>query len=181
MTATDAQTRGTYTYLFSDIELSTQLESDVGRERYAAVRERHRAILRDVWAAHDGREQVTEGDSFFVVFAEAPAAVEAAVDGQRRLAAEPWPDDAAIRVRMGVHVGRGELDADGSYVGHDVHRAARIEAAAHGGQVLLSEAASDLVERPAGSVPATASRAASERSTWPPCAAASIRAARCTS
>ncbi len=116
MTATDRPDPGTFTFLFSDIERSTQLEQRVGRDRYAAVRERHRAILRDVWAAHDGDEQGTEGDSFFVVFAEAPAAVAAAVDGQRGLAAEPWPDDAPIRVRMGLHTGGGEVTG-GSFVG----------------------------------------------------------------
>ena len=84
-------------------------------------------------------EVQTEGDGFFAAFTRAPAAIAAAVQAQRDLAAEPWPPDAPIRVRMGLHAGEGVVDADGSYVGHDVHRAARVAGAAHGGQVLVSE------------------------------------------
>jgi predicted ATPase len=90
---------------------------------------------------------LNEGDGFFFVFERTSEAVAALVDAQRALDAEPWPDDAPIRVRMGMHTGDGRLDADGSYVGADVHRAARITAAGHGGQVLLSEATSLLVAR----------------------------------
>jgi predicted ATPase len=87
----------------------------------------------------------TEGDGFFIVAPRTSDAVAVAVDTQRALAAEPWPDDATIRVRMGIHTGDGRLDADGEYVGADVHRAARVAAAGHGGQVLLSETTSSLV------------------------------------
>jgi predicted ATPase/class 3 adenylate cyclase len=145
MTEPEALTRGTYTFLFTDIEGSTRLETSVGRDRYADLRERHRAILRAVWEASDGQEQSTEGDSFFVVFPEAPAAVAAAVAGQRALAAEPWPDDAPIRVRMGLNSGGAEVSGD-SLVGLGVNRAARIAGLAHGGQILASKLTQDLLE-----------------------------------
>ena len=86
-----------------------------------------------------------------MAFARAPAAVAATVRAQRDLAAEPWPPDGTIRVRMGLHAGEGVVDAEGSYVGHDIHRAARIAGAAHGGQVLLSDAVRALA---AASLPA---------------------------
>jgi predicted ATPase/class 3 adenylate cyclase len=129
---------GTVTFLFSDIEGSTRLEERVGTAVYAGLRERHRELLRGAFAAHDGQEQGTEGDSFFVVFASARQAVAAAVDGSRALAAESWPGGATVRVRMGLHTGEASL-AGGSLVGLDVNRAARIAAAAHGGQILASE------------------------------------------
>jgi predicted ATPase/class 3 adenylate cyclase len=135
---------GTVTFLFSDIEGSTLLAQALGPERYGAVLERHRALLRAAFEASGGTEVGTEGDSFFVVFDRPVAAVGAAADAQRRLAAEPWPDEATVRVRMGIHSGEGIL-ADGTYVGNDVNRAARIAAAAHGGQILLSETTSSLV------------------------------------
>jgi predicted ATPase len=105
----------------------------------------HRRTLRDAFGRHGGIEKGTEGDSFFVVFAEAPAAIAAAVDGQRGLASERWPPGAEVRVRMGLHTGRGRL-VEGDYVGLDVHRAARIAAAAHGGQVVVSETTRALAE-----------------------------------
>ncbi len=129
---------GTVTFLFSDIEGSTRLAHDLG-DRWPALLERHRVILRAAFVAHGGVEVQTEGDGFFVAFAGAPAAIAAAARAQRDLAAEPWPPDGAVRVRMGLHAGEGVVDADGSYVGHDVHRAARVAGAAHGGQVLVSE------------------------------------------
>ncbi|MBI3747481.1 MAG: adenylate/guanylate cyclase domain-containing protein, partial [Chloroflexi bacterium] len=138
-------TSGTFTFLFSDIEGSTRLEQRVGTARYGQLRERHRAILRDAFAANDGIEQGTEGDSFFVVFAGARAAVAAAVAAQRQLAAEPWPEDEAIRVRMGLHSGEAELAGE-SLVGLDINRAARIASVGHGGQILLSEATRALLQ-----------------------------------
>ncbi len=81
-----------------------------------------------IWVAHGGREQGTEGDSFFVAFSEASTAVEAAVAGQRALLAEPWPDEVDIRVRMGLNSGGAELSGD-SLVGLGINRAARIAAA----------------------------------------------------
>ncbi len=135
---------GTLTLVFTDIEGSTRLELAVGTDRYAALLDRHRALLREAWAAADGIEIGTEGDSFFVVFERPSAAVAAAVAGQRALAAEAWPKDGGIRVRMGVHTGevaRGEM----GYVGTAINRAARIAASAHGGQVLLSSTTRSLV------------------------------------
>lgn len=145
MTESEPQTRGTFTFLFTDIEGSTGIEGRIGRDRYGALRERQRAILRDVWARHSGTEHGTEGDSFFVVFPEASAAVEAAVEAQRALGAEPWPDDAPIRVRMGLNSGGAELTG-GSLVGLSINRAARIAAVAHGGQILASGLTRDLLE-----------------------------------
>jgi predicted ATPase/class 3 adenylate cyclase len=135
---------GTATFLFSDIEGSTSLEERVGTARYADLRERHRALLRAAFEAHEGDEQGTEGDSFFVVFLSARSAVAAAVAAQRALADEPWPDDAVVRVRMGLHSGEAAM-AGGSLVGLDVNRAARIAAVAHGCQVLLSDTTRALV------------------------------------
>jgi class 3 adenylate cyclase len=86
---------------------------------------------------HGGAEQGTEGDSFFVVFGSAREAVAAAIEAQRAVSAEPWPEDAPIRVRMGLHSGEAGL-AGGSLVGLDINRAARIAAVAHGGQILVS-------------------------------------------
>ena len=94
---------------------------------------------------HAGIERGTHGDSFLVLFTEAPAAVAAAVDAQRALHEATWPDGAEVRVRMGLHSGLGTLGGD-DYVGVDIHRAARIAAAAHGGQVLVSDATRSLVE-----------------------------------
>ena len=142
---------GTATFLFSDIEGSTSLEERIGTTRYADARERHRAILRAAFDAHGGSEQGTEGDSFFVVFASAREAVAAAIDAQRALAAEPWPEDAPVAVRIGLHSGEAQA-VGGSLVGLDVNRAARIAAAAHGGQVIASSATHALVANalPAG-------------------------------
>jgi predicted ATPase len=109
------------------------------------VLDRHRTLVRAAVTAHDGVEVATEGDGFFLAFARPADAIAAVVDAQRALAAEPWPDDAQIRVRMGIHTGDGRLDRDGSYIGADVHRAARVAAAGHGGQILLSESTTTLV------------------------------------
>jgi predicted ATPase/class 3 adenylate cyclase len=128
--------RGTVTFLFSDIEGSTRLLARL-RAGYAGVLAEHRRLLRGAFREHDGREVHTEGDAFFVVFVRASDAVAAAVGGQRALAAHRWGDGVELRVRMGLHTGEGEVAA-GDYVGLDVHRAARICAAGHGGQVLLS-------------------------------------------
>ena len=128
---------GTVTFLFTDIEGSTRLAQELGAG-WPPLLERHREIARAAWAAHDGVEIGTEGDAFFVVFTSALSRrCAAAVAAQRALAAEPWPAGAEVRVRMGMHTGEGVLSG-GRYVGLDVHRAARIAAAGHGGQVLLS-------------------------------------------
>ncbi len=135
---------GTVTFLFSDIEGSSRLERDVGTDVYSTLLSRHRAILRSAFDAHGGSEQGTEGDSFFVVFPSAAEAVRAAVEGQRGLAAADWPDGRAIRVRMGLHTGEA-TPSEGGYVGIDINRTARIMAAGHGGQVLISAATRGLV------------------------------------
>jgi predicted ATPase/class 3 adenylate cyclase len=143
MTASPAPS-GTVTFLFTDIEGSTRLEQQVGTARYGTLRERHRELLRTAFAAHGGAEQSTEGDSFFVVFDSAREAVSAAIEGQRALAAESWPEEAQVRVRMGLHSGEAGV-AGGTLVGLDINRAARIAAAAHGGQILVSDATRALV------------------------------------
>ena len=136
---------GTVTFLFSDMEGSTQLVQDVGPEVFTRVLEQHNAILREAFARHDGVERGTQGDSFLVMFRDAPAAVSAAAEAQAALHRASWPDGATVRVRMGLHTGIGTLGGD-DYVGVDVNRAARIAALAHGGQVLLSDATRALTE-----------------------------------
>jgi predicted ATPase/class 3 adenylate cyclase len=135
---------GTVTFLFTDVEGSTRLAQDLG-DAWPPLLERHREIARAAWAAQQGVEIGTEGDSFFVVFSSAPHAMAAAVATQRGLAAEAWPAGAAVRIRIGMHTGEGVLSG-GSYVGLDVHRAARIAAAGYGGQVLISASTRALVE-----------------------------------
>jgi WD40 repeat protein/class 3 adenylate cyclase len=123
--------------LFTDIEGSTRLLHELG-DRYAGVLADHRRLLRDAFQRHDGVEVDTQGDSFFVAFADPGRAVAAAGDAQTALAHHAWPEGVEPRVRMGLHTGE-PLVADGHYVGIDVHRGARIAAAAHGGQTLVSE------------------------------------------
>jgi predicted ATPase/class 3 adenylate cyclase len=130
---------GTVTFLFTDIEGSTKLLQDLGDAAYTETVTEHRRILREAFSSNDGVEVDTQGDSFFVAFPSAPAAIEAATSAQRSLA------DGPIRARMGIHSGT-PLVADEDYFGVDVHRAARIAAAGHGGQVLLSAATAALVE-----------------------------------
>ena len=127
---------GTVTFLFTDIEGSTRLLAELG-EGYSEVLAEHRRALRDAWLRHDGVEVDTQGDAFFVAFARATNAVAAADEAQRALATGP------VRVRMGLHTGE-PIRSDEGYVGLDVHRAARIAAAGHGGQVLLSQATAEL-------------------------------------
>ncbi|MEA2306377.1 MAG: hypothetical protein QOH43_3657 [Solirubrobacteraceae bacterium] len=134
---------GTVTFLFTDIEGSTRLLRRLG-DRYVAVLGRHDSLVRAACEGHGGRQMNTLGDAFFVAFARAGDAVAAAVQAQRALAVEPWPRDAGVRVRMGLHTGEPMLGG-ADYVGIDVHRAARICAAGHGGQVLISRATRELV------------------------------------
>lgn len=141
---------GTVTFLFTDIEGSTRLLKRLG-ERYKDVLADQRRILRDVVEARGGREVDTQGDSFFFAFARANAALAAAVDAQRALAHHNWPEGVEVRVRMGLHTGEPAV-GDDRYVGLGVHRAARVGAVAHGGQVLLSSATRELVEEEAGGV-----------------------------
>jgi WD40 repeat protein/class 3 adenylate cyclase len=134
---------GTVTFLFTDIEGSTRLLHALG-DGYASVLTDHRRLLRDAFGRHDGLEVDTQGDSFFVAFADAHCAVAAAADAQTALARHAWPRGTEVRVRMGVHTGE-PLASDGHYVGVDVHRGARIAAAAHGGQTLVSERTREIV------------------------------------
>jgi len=128
---------GTVTFLFTDIEGSTKLLHELG-DGYADVLSEHRSVLRDAFAAHDGVEVDTQGDAFFVAFARATDAVAAAADSQRGLGEGP------VRVRMGIHTGE-PIRTDEGYAGMDVHRAARIAAVGHGGQVLVSQTSRDLL------------------------------------
>jgi predicted ATPase len=130
---------GTVTFLFTDIEGSTRLLHELGADGYTDALGGHRRAVRGAFARHDGVEVDTQGDSFFIAFSTAPAAVAAASEAQRALAAGP------ISVRMGIHTGTPNVTDEG-YVGPDVHRAARIAAAGHGGQILLSSSTASLVE-----------------------------------
>ncbi len=138
-----AAPEGTVTLLFSDIEGSTRLLQAVG-DAYSDLLLTHRRLLREAFSAHDGYEVDTGGDSFFVAFADARQAVAAARQAQEAMAGHAWPERGAIRVRMGLHTGEPRF-LDGNYLGIDVHKAARIAAAGHGGQVLLSSETRNLV------------------------------------
>ena len=135
---------GTVTLLFTDIEGSTLLLQHLG-ERYASVLIECRDLLRTVFRGHHGHEVDTQGDAFFVSFARASDAILATVAAQHALTTHPWPKGLGVRVRMGIHTGEPSLVSEG-YVGLDVHHAARIMSAGHGGQVLLSQTTRDLVE-----------------------------------
>ena len=135
---------GTVTLLFSDIEGSTRLLQQAG-DAYADLLAEHRRLLGEAFERHNGFHVDSEGDAFFVTFASAGDAASAAVEGQRALARHPWPGDIEIRVRMGLHSGEPRL-IERRYVGLDVHQAARVMAAGHGGQVLLSESTRMLLD-----------------------------------
>jgi predicted ATPase/class 3 adenylate cyclase len=137
---------GTLTLLFTDIQGSTRLAQELG-DRWPAVLADHKRLLREVFARHDGIEVDNQGDGFFFVFSRAGAAASAAADAQRRLLAHPWPKGRPVRVRMGLHTGEPVL-VENAYMGVDVHKAARICSAAHGGQVLLSAASRQLLGGP---------------------------------
>ena len=130
---------GTVTFLFTDIEGSTRLLQQLGASAYGDALAQHRHAVREAFARHDGVEVDTQGDAFFVAFPTAPGAVAAATEAQQVLEAGP------IRVRMGIHTGTPHITDEG-YVGPDVHRAARIAAAGHGGQVLISSSTASLLE-----------------------------------
>jgi class 3 adenylate cyclase len=135
---------GAVTFLFTDIEGSTRLVKQL-RHRYAEVLADHQQLLRAAFGEHGGHEVDTQGDSFFVAFASARDAVLATVDGQLALRSHSWPDGVELKVRMGLHTGQAVADA-GRYTGLAVHRAARICAAGHGGQILVSQATQTLIE-----------------------------------
>jgi predicted ATPase len=129
---------GTVTFLFTDVEGSTKLLHELGAAAYAQALAEHRGILREAFGAHGGVEVDTQGDAFFVAFPTAPGALRAAAEALTGLAPGP------IRVRMGIHTGTPHVAEEG-YVGADVHRAARIAACGHGGQVLVSAATAALL------------------------------------
>jgi YVTN family beta-propeller protein len=134
---------GTVTFLFTDIEGSTRLLKQL-RDRYGEALAEHQRILRDAFVEHGGHEIDTQGDSFFVAFRRAKDAIGAAVAAQCGLAEQTWPEDTQFRVRMGIHTGEPAVGG-ASYVGLGVHRAARICAAGHGGQVLVSQTTRELL------------------------------------
>jgi WD40 repeat protein/class 3 adenylate cyclase len=134
---------GAVTFLFTDIEGSTRLLTRLG-ERYAEALTDYHRLLGDVFADHGGQVVDTQGDAVFVAFQRAGDAVAAAATVQQTLEAHPWPEGASVRVRIGVHTGE-PLVVEDRYVGIDVHRGARIAAAAHGGQVLVSQRTCELV------------------------------------
>jgi predicted ATPase/class 3 adenylate cyclase len=130
---------GTVTLLFTDVEGSTKLLHELGAEAYAQALAAHRQVIREACSRHDGVEVDTQGDAFFVAFATAPPALAAAAELTEALASGP------VRVRVGLHTGTPLLSNEG-YVGVDVHRAARIAASGHGGQVLVSQETASLVD-----------------------------------
>jgi predicted ATPase/class 3 adenylate cyclase len=136
--------QGTVTFLFTDIKGSTRLLQHLG-DRYPAVLADHHRLLREAFQQVGGCELEERGDSFFVAFARATDAVAAAAAAQRALLNHAWPEGGVVQVRMGLHTGEPTLTPAG-YVGLDVHRAARISAAGHGGQILLSQTTRDLVQ-----------------------------------
>jgi class 3 adenylate cyclase len=134
---------GTVTFAFTDIEGSTKLLHELGDD-YAGVARDHRRIVRAAFSTRGGSEIDTQGDSFFFSFPRARDAVAAAVDAQRTLRDHTWPAGSEVRVRMGLHTGE-PLVGDEGYLGLDVVRAARISAAGHGGQILISETTRSLL------------------------------------
>jgi predicted ATPase/class 3 adenylate cyclase len=135
---------GTVTFLFTDIEGSTRLMQEIG-DAYVKAQVEHHEILRAAFRSGSGRELRTEGDSFFCVFESAVDACSAAAAAQRGFAEHEWPEGRPIRVRVGLHTGEAPLVGN-EYIGLDVHHAARVAAAAHGGQVVVSDATRALVE-----------------------------------
>jgi predicted ATPase/class 3 adenylate cyclase len=142
----------TLTFLFTDIEGSTALLQRL-RDAYGEVLTAHQWLIRSCLAQHDGKEMDTQGDAFFAVFSSPSACVAAAIGMQRAFVSHPWPAGGQVRVRMGIHSGEASQTAAG-LVGLDIHRAARIAAAAHGGQIVVSAATAVLLR---DSMPAGAS------------------------
>ena len=130
---------GTVTFLFTDIEGSTRLIEELGEQGFVEALAEHRRLLREAFSAHDGVEVDTQGDAFLWVFPDPNEALAAAAKGQESL------DSGPIRVRIGLHTGKPRLTGEG-YAGTELHRAARIAASGHGGQVVVSAASSALVD-----------------------------------
>lgn len=140
---------GTVTFVFTDLQGSTDLLQRLGEHRYAEVLQQSRHLLRTAFQAHGGHEIDARGEEFFVAFTSAKSAVLAALAGQRAIMEFPWPEGVQVRVRMALHTGE-PVAAGGAYVGLDVHRAARICSVGHGGQILISHTTFNLV---AGQLP----------------------------
>ncbi len=139
-------TSGALTFLFTDIEGSTRKAHELG-ENWFGVLEAHHALLRPVFAAHGGLEVSTAGDSFFLVFEDAAHAIEASVAMQRAIAAHDWSPSPPVKVRMGMHTGLARFRPhDNDYAGLTVHAASRVESAAYGAQVLITQATLDAAE-----------------------------------
>jgi predicted ATPase/class 3 adenylate cyclase len=143
--AADPPPQGRVTFLFTDIEGSTHLLERLGESAFGSLLAEHHRLLRETFQTRGGYEVDTQGDAFFVAFATPEDAVRASAAAQRALASFVWPEDAEVRVRMGMLTGRGSWVGE-RYVGMDVHRAARIAAAAHGGQVVVCDVTRDAVE-----------------------------------
>jgi class 3 adenylate cyclase len=135
---------GTVTFVFTDIEGSTRLLQELGDEAYGRVSGDHRRLVRETFGERGGTEIDTQGDAFFFSFPRARDAVGAAVDAQRALHDHDWPGGREVLVRMGLHTGEPHVGEEG-YLGLDVVRAARISAAGHGGQILVSETTRALI------------------------------------
>lgn len=140
---------GTVTFVFTDIEGSTRKVLELGDDAWAEVLATHDRLLGEAFG--DGVVVNTEGDALFVAYGSATEAIHGAVAAQRAIESHPWPDDRRVRVRIGMHTG-AVLVRDGDYVGSEVHRAARISSAGHGGQIVVSEATATLAR---GSLPAS--------------------------
>src|SRR5262245_10217316 len=136
---------GTVTFFFSDIEGSARLLERAGGDGYGRLLSRHDELLHEAVAGPGGIPMDRQGDALFAVFASAGAALAGAVAAQRALAAEPWPEEEEVRVRIGLHTGEASLGEDG-YVGTAVHQAPRVADLGHGGQILLSRTTAALVE-----------------------------------
>src|SRR5215472_4686699 len=139
----------TLTFLFTDIEGSTAMVQRLG-DAWPGVLADHHRLMRTALAAHGGKEVVSQGDGVFAVFTSPQAGVDAAIQVQRALVSHPWPAGERVRVRMGIHSGEA-AQTEAGLAGLEVHRAARIAAVAHGGQVVVSAVAAGLL---AGSLPA---------------------------
>src|ERR1700675_4954423 len=133
---------GTIAFLMTDIEGSTRLIARLG-DTFPSLLDDHLALLDEAITGNGGTLVSTEGDSVFAVFPSVREAINAAVAAQRTLAGHAWPDGVKLGIRIGVHVGEAVLGG-GDYTGIDVHRTARVMAAGHGGQVLVTQAACDL-------------------------------------
>ncbi len=133
----DPMPSGLVTFVLTDLQGSTRLWRSIG-DRFPPLLQRHRELLRTAWGEHDGHEFRTEGDSALVAFGDPAQAVQSCVRAQQLMAAEPWPEDAVLRVRIGVHLGLAS-PSNGDYVAYAVHQTARVVDAGHGGQIIVTD------------------------------------------